>query len=1118
MMKKRNAKSFLKGSLFVSATLVALTLGSGIANAAPADNTTQTQGAVVNGVVRDANGEPIIGANIVEKGTNNGTITDVDGKFTLNIAKNATVVVSYVGMKEKEVRGAKNMIVNLQEDTEVLDELVVVGYGVQKKANLTGAVSSVDVSKTLEGKSETNFAKALQGAVPGLTITNSNGDINGEPKVEIRGIGSLNGSSRPLYVIDGVPMEQTGDFNPLSSVNANDIESVSVLKDAASTSIYGTRAAFGVILITTKTAKNQDKCKVSYSNNFGWSTATVLPYYPAVSDQMYAFVDAKNNFGTAAECFGMYLDSPHFQDMVLAWEKKYGKGYKKGHEEMIYGVDYDESGYYANYDYAGILFNRPAPSQQHNISVQGNAGKTQYYMSLGYDKKESLIQVNPDSKTRYNATINLSTQATDWLQVGARFNYTNTDFESVYTRGGSYQYLWRWGSFFPMGYVKLPGDDTMYDTRNTYGYRMQAGEKYNKKSNLRAGGFFKVDFLPSSIKNHKLSFNADYTYAQQYTEYKGVGLSPTLFNTWSLGKAEDLVYDFGSSTFVETDHSMYRNHVMNAYLNYSADFNNAHHLNVMVGGNLDKTQFEYLYYEMHGIQDPTMPELALSNDFYDYSHSKYHYGSAGFFGRINYDYKGIYLVELNGRYDMSSKFPAQSRGAFFPSFSLGYRISEEAYFEKAKEYVTNLKLRASYGTIGNQDIGANMFLETMSKKGQGVAWLGNGSSKLDYFTDPKLVAASLSWETIATTNIGIDFGFLRNTLNVSFDWFQRENKDMVAPGKAMPSVLGAAAAYENAGSMRTRGWELNADWRDTFGDWTIYANFNLSDYKTVITTWDSNNLINANYSGKTYGEIWGFRTDRYFESAADVASSPSQAALETGKFTYGPGDIKFQDINGDGKIDWGAGTPEDHGDLEVIGNTTPRFNYALRAGFNYAINKGQGGTLDFDAFFQGVGSRQFWQVGSFVIPMSREADCVLYGWQTDYITNAEVAAGTIRQDAEYPRMFPDGSARGAASSSILDLGAYNYYPQDKYLVNGAYLRLKNLTLGYTLPRTLTRKATIEKVRLYGTIDNVCNLVDHMSKYGLDPEINAGTGALSYGTWGRTEPIARTYSIGLQVEF
>lgn len=1020
-------------------------------------------------------------------------------------------------MKEKEMRGAKNMIINLQEDTEVLDELVVVGYGAQKKANLTGAVSTVDVSNVLDSKSETNVAKALQGAVPGLTITNTNGDINGDPSVLIRGIGSLSnsGASYPLYVIDGVPMEETSSFKPLSTINANDIESISVLKDASSTSIYGTKAAFGVILITTKSAKNQDKCKVTYSNNFAWSQATVLPTYPSVSKQMYALCDAKANFGTAAECFGMYLDSEHFQSMVLAWEEKYGEGYAKGYEEMIYGVDYDEQGYYANWDYAGILFNNAAPSQQHNLSIQGNSGKTNYYMSLGYDKKQGLLAFNPDTKSRYNATVNLSTQATDWLEVGARFNYTNTSYNSVYTRGQNYQYIWRWGSYFPLGYISYDGVD--YDCRNNIAYRKQAGDLTRKMQNMRAGAFFKIDLLPASIKNHKFSLNGDYTYQQRNTQYKGDGVPLTIANTWSLGTPEKLVNTtLSTTTFVETDHSNFSSHTANAYLNYNGTYAEHHHLNVMFGGNLDKNQYEYLYYERHAMQDVNMPELALCNEDYSYTHTKNHNGSMGLFGRINYDYKGIYLLEVNGRYDWSSKFPSTSNGAFFPSFSLGYRVSEEAYFEKAKEYVSNLKLRASYGTIGNQEVGTNMFLETMSKKGTSVSWLGSGSSKLDYFTQPKLVASTLTWETIATTNIGIDLGFLKNSLNVTFDWFQRENKNMLAPGKALPATLGADAAYENAGSMRTRGWEINIDWRQKYGDWTVFATANLSDYKTKITEWDSNNLINGNYSGKEYGEIWGFKTDRYFESDADVAASPSQAALEKGSFHYGPGDIKFVDVNGDNKIDWGKGTPEDHGDLVKIGNTTPRYNYSLRAGFEWGTQKA--GNVDFSLYLQGVGKRQYWQVGSFVIPMSREADCVLYSWQTDYITNAEVAAGNIRQDAEYPRMYPDGSARGNASSSILDLGCYNYYPQDKYLVNGAYLRLKNISLGYTLPRQLTRKATLEKVRIYGAIDNVCNLVDHMSKYGLDPEINAGTGSYSYGTFGRTEPITRTYSFGLQVEF
>ena len=1108
----------------MSATLVALTLGSGIAMAAPADNTTQATN-TVSGVVRDANGEAIIGANVIEKGTSNGTITDFDGKFTLVTEKNATLVISYVGMKEKEVRASKNMIINLQEDAEVLDELVVVGYGVQKKANLTGAVSSVDVSKTLESKSQANVTKALQGAVPGLTITQTNGDINEDAKIEIRGIGSINGNSRPLYVIDGVPMEQTDNFNPLASLNANDIESISVLKDASSTSIYGTKAAFGVVLITTKTAKNQDKCKVTYSDNFGWSQATVVPEYPNVMEQIKGMAEANNRVGDANELFGMYFDSPEFIGMVQKWQDKYGENYKKGYEPMIWGVDYDELGYYANYDVAGIMFNKAAPSQQHNLSVQGNAGKTQYYMALGYDQEQGLINFNPDKLKRYNATVNLSTQANEWLEVGARFNYSDKQYKSVYMRSGTYQYLWRWGSFFgPYGYFE--GEDgKTYDGRNMIGYRNQGGDLTRRTMNMRAGGFFKIDFLPSSIKNHKFTFNGDYTFIKSDTRYKGVGLPATIYNTWSVNPS---LATLSTTTFVETDNSQSYSHIANAYFNYNGNFAKNHNLNVMVGGNMDKYNYEYLYYERHAIMDNNLPELSLCDEDYDYTHLKVHSGSLGFFARVNYDYKGIYLLELNGRWDASSKFPAADQWGFFPSFSVGYRLSEEAYFEKAREYVSNLKIRASYGTIGNQDIGTNMFIATMKKQGTSVNWLGTGSSKYDTFSDPKLVSSSLTWETIATTNVGLDLGFLQNTLNVSFDWFQRENKNMIAPGKALPSVIGATSAYENAGSMRTRGWELTIDWRDTFGDWTVYATANLSDYKTIITQWDSQNLLNQNYTGKEYGEIWGFETDRYFTKEDFVYDDQgvvtgyangiaSQKSLESGKFVYGVGDIKFVDQNGDGVIDAGDGTPENHGDLIKIGNTTPRFNYSLRAGFDYNINKGKGGNLDFDLYFQGVGKRDMWTQSAFVMPFMRGVDA-LYANQLSYVTSEQIANNTVDQNAKYPAMMGGGAGQGTISSSVLGLGRYNFYPQTKYLVNMAYLRLKNITLGYTLPREATRKATIEKIRVYASINNVFDLVNHTRQFGLDPEINTGVGSYANGVFGRTEPITRTYSFGIQVEF
>ena len=1061
----------------------------------------QQQQIRASGVVVDAQGQAIPGASVIVKGTLNGTMTDTRGRFAITTNPGATLEISCIGYATQTVVANENLKIVLRDDAEFLDEVVVVGYGTQKKANLTGAVSTVDVEKTLESKSTTSLGKALQGAVPGLTILNVNGDINAEPSIVIRGIGTLSnkGTSTPLYVVDGVPMDN------LSYLNPQDIATVSVLKDAASSSIYGTRAAFGVVLITTKSAQTVDKAKVTYSSNFGWSQATTLPSYPTVLEQTQAMKEANDRIGAECELFGIYFDSADFIKKATAWQEAHGG--PSGYRKMVFGDDYDAVGYYADWDVAGIMFNKAAPSQNHTVSVQGTSGKTNYYMSVGYDKEQSIINFNPDKVKKYNATVNVTSQVKDWLQVGARVNYSDKTYTYPYMRGGTYQYLWRWGSFFgPYGWFE--GEDGgHYEGRTMIGYRMTGGDSYDKTDNLRLGGFMKVDILPG------LTFNADYTFTNKTTRYKGVGLPAKIYNTWSVNPQ---LTDLSTTTFIETSRSFYYNHVANAYFNYALNLSEKNHLNFMVGANLDRSEYEYLYYERHDIADLHMIELALTNSDYSYTHSHTQQGSLGFFGRVNYDYAGKYLAEFNVRRDGSSKFPMKDQWATFLSGSVGWRISDEAFFAPLKPYINNAKFRASYGEVGNQEVGSNMFLETMSKQTNEVNWLGTGSSKYDYFSLPKMVSESLTWETIATTNIGLDLGFLKGDLAVTADWFQRDTKDMLAPGKALPSVLGTSAAYTNAGSLRTRGWEINVDWHHDFGLFGLYAIANLSDYKTKVLEWDSNNLINDYYTGKEYGEIWGFETDRYFESYEDVANSASQVLLESGKFKFGPGDIKFVDQDGNNSIDWGKGTydPEtgeyDTGDLIKIGNTTPRYQYSLRLGGDW---KG----FDIDLYFQGIGKRDMWTQSAFVMPFMRGVDAI-YSNQTSYVTAEQVANQTIDQSAAFPAVFGGGAGQGNISSSIVDGGRYNFYPQTKYLVNMAYLRLKNVTVGYTIPANITRKVNVDKVRVYFTGTNLFDIINHNNGTGLDPEINTGVGLYANGVWGRTEPVYRTYSCGLQLNF
>lgn len=1086
----------------------------------------QQQTITVNGLVVDATGEPIIGASVVEKGTSNGIVTDLDGKFTLNVKPGATLKVSFVGYQPQEVKATSTMKIVLKEDTELLDEVVVVGYGTQKKVNLTGAVSTVDLSKTMEGRPQQDVAKALQGAVPGLSILNNSGDINGSPSMRIRGLGTLSNKevSNPLIIVDGVPMDD------ISFLNTQDIENISVLKDAASTSIYGARAAFGVILINTKGAKPKDKVSINYSNNFAWDQSTYLPDYPDVPTQLRSAIEAKKNAGEGMpELFGMYFDQ--MLPYAEAWKAQHGG--KASYREMQLYQNMDNVGdyllfengkglLYADWDVQGIFYNNAAPSQSHNISVQGTSGKTNYYLSFGYDEKQGIMKIHPDELKKHNASVNLTTDVFDWLQIGARFNYTRKTYQRPDTWQNTYQYLWRWGSFFgPYGTVGG------YDFK-TIAQQKQAADRKSTTDLMRMNTFLKARIIKG------LTLNADFTYSIQNMNSGSADYSVFGMNNWGTFAAPSYIVA-KSSTAIWRDASRQNNWVLNVYANYAKTFAQKHNINIMGGVNAEETDYIYLYGGRKGLFDQNKPELNLANqDGQELKWSHNDRASAGYFGRINYDYKGIYLLELNGRYDGSSRFPSSDRWAFFPSASIGYRFSEEAYFQPLRKIVNNAKLRASLGEIGNEAVGDYMFVELITQRLNNAAtgyvyWVdGNGTNanRLTMYNMPDLVSKSLTWERIRTTNVGLDLGFLDNELNVSFDWFQRETRDMLAPAEVLPNTLGANAPYANAGNLRTRGWEINLNWQHKFNDFTVYANFNLSDSKTKVTKWTNDSmLLNTYYTGKTYGDIWGFETDRYFEESDFTSKNENgswnykegianQSALEKGNFHFGPGDIKFKNLNGDKKIDGGKGTANDHGDLKVIGNSMPRYEYSFHIGGAW---KG----LDLDLFFQGVGKRDEWTISAFNFPMMRASDLAIYDHQTNhnkvlYSSDwKEIVGYEINQSNAYPRLYPGNDEKGAVAG--IAAGNNNYYPQSRYLTDMSYLRLKNVTVGYTLPKDWTRKAFIEKARVYFSGSNLFLLHKGSGDLPIDPEINASpTNNGLYGTWGRVAPITRTFSFGIQV--
>jgi len=1087
------------------------------AYANPEPQASQQTVGTITGTVVDENGDPVIGASVFEKGNaRNGAATDIDGKFSVKVKPGTMLKVSYIGYRTAEATAAQGMIFTLTPADALLDEVVIVGYGTQKKVNLTGAVSTVDIAKTMEGRPQTDVMKALQGAVPGLTITNTNGDINGTPNVEIRGVGSINATLKPLYVVDGVPMDDISFLNP------EDMEDISVLKDAASSSIYGTRAAGGVIMIKTKTAKESDRVSIKYSNNFAWSQATYLPEYSSVPNQIAALSQANKRAGLANELFGMYLDTmlPYAQ----AWYEQNGRK-KTGYREMRPFESWDNVGdyligdngkamYYADWDIQDIMF-QTAPSQSHNVSASGSTGRANYHVAFGYNEKEGLMKVNPDKLRRYNINANFNVALTDWLDAGVRFNFTNKEYDMPNLARTAYTYMWRWGSYFePYGYI-VDDKGNAVDMRSELAYRKQAGNDHDVTTFTRLNGYLNAEIIKG------LNLQADFTYdlTNRNNEYDKMPVYA--YNSWGTVLEPEYIVNQSATYQTQTNTKIAR-WTTNVFATYEKSFNKAHNLKVMAGFTADQEQNRYFYARAMELNDNDLPELNLTTGTQTTKSSASHWATAGFFGRVNYDYKGIYLLEVNGRYDSSSKFPLDKQWGFFPSMSAGYRFSEEAYFEPIRDIVSNGKLRFSFGEVGNDNIGSYSFIPAISSISAGnMNWI-SGTAKLPAANMPDLVSSDLSWERVRTLDVGIDLGFLNNSIMVGFDWFQRDTKDMIAYAAALPDVLGADAPLTNAGSLRTRGWELSASWNKRFGEVNVYVNGILSDYVTTVTEWNNpTRILSGHYSGSTYGDIWGFETDRYFTEddfngkdangkwiyAEGVAD---QTGLQkSGAFVYGPGDVKFKDLNGDGVIDGGKGTADDHGDLKVIGNTQPRYQYSFHIGGDW---KG----FDLDIYFQGVGKREMWTTSAFVMPLMRGADGTYDHMESynkiNYDADGAVIGYEIDQNNKYPAMYPGNEGKGTVSG--ISAGSNNFYPQSRYLVDMSYLRLKNITFGYTLPQVLTRKAYIEKARVYFSADNIATPYRGNKDLPLDPELNGNSG----NSWGRTTPIAKTFSCGLQVTF
>lgn len=1088
-----------------------------------ASNVYQQTRILVSGRILDSSGQPVPGASVIEKGTTNGVNTGIDGKFTISVKSGSSLEVSCIGYETVSVAASENLSVTLREDTQFLDEVVVVGFGTQKKVNMTGSVAAVDVDKAFGSKPITDVSKGLQGVVPGLSITYNSNDLNASPTMKIRGTGSINGDNTPLILLDGVEVPD------LSFVNPDNIKSISVLKDAASASIYGSRAAWGVVLITSKDGSAvKDKVSITYSNNFSWNQPIGLPKYITDKEGVLAQLEEgmlaqKNVDGSRIEAFGMYYDT--IGKGITTWFDKYSGNlsnpvYKYGEDyEFVGGTPY----YYRVSDPNKEIF-KTSFSQTHNLSVTGNTGKTNYNIGLGYTMNDGTLKAaKKNDVKRYNLNLSTNTQVKNWLNIGTKVMYVEKEYEYPYgysqSKGatGLLYYVMRFPAFFPFGISdgsKLADGTYASDSAATgEGLYFRHGNAYvanesicsSKDQYLTLGGNVRINLAPG------LSFYGDYTRGRYNYENRSMR-QPYYVANWSFPKkAAVTTNDFLERTYVSKITNTY-----NAYFDYLFDIQKQHNFAIKVGANAEDLRYDNQSVKVNGVQDVEHPTLNLTDGKNEgiVDESLRHRATAGFFGRINYNYKEKYLLELNGRYDGSSSFRTGKQWAFFSSASAGYRISEEKFWTNIKPYVPTLKVRASYGSVGNQALDSwYPYISTMAT--ETVSWIGTDMNQVSTTTTPSAVNPDMTWEKIRTLDIGFDAGFFNNELNVTFDWYQRRNVGMLVAGNEIVRYVGIAVApLENGGDMKTNGWELQIDYNHAFNkDFAIYGTFTLSDAKSEITKWNNTTgALNSWYKSKKLGEIWGFETDRYFNSS-DVnpdgtlkTGTPDQSYLQNGSFRFGAGDIKYKDLNKDGKIDTGKGTIDDHGDLKRIGNQLPRYEYSLRVG---AMLKG----FDVEVLLQGVGKRDMWSTSSLFIPHAAGAQMNIFENQLDYWTESN-------QNARFPRPYING-AFGSLSGLPGNSGCNNFAPQTKYLNNLAYLRVKNFTVGYTLPQNLTRKIFVEKLRFYFSAQNLFTF-DHIDGV-MDPECTGGssksyTNGMDMTMAGRAMPFNRQWSCGLQITF
>lgn len=1022
------------------------------------------------GVVKDGNGEPVIGASVFVKGTRNGAVTDLDGRFSLTGVKRGSALhISYVGYNDKDVvwdGSALNVI--LTDNERSLNEVVVVGFGTQKKANLTGAVATID-AKNLVSRPVNSAVDAMQGMIPGMnfSIGSGGGALNSDTRYNIRGTGTIGAGSSvaPLVLIDGME----GDLN---AINPQDIDNISVLKDAASSSIYGSRAAGGVILVTTKSGK-AGKTTVNYNNNFRFNSPENMPHQLDSYNWALYMNAASINAGS-----GTWFSDNKLADIKKAQSDPTMRTMFANAQGRWEIWDANDLLPIANHDWLRTCFGNGF-SQEHNVSVNGGTDRVHYYFSGNFLNRRGLLKYGTDKRNRYTITSKVDAQITNWAKLTYNMRFARTDYNQPTMLDDLYYHnMCRYWPIIPV-----------YDPN---GHFVVTG---SNPGDLVNGGDTREQ---TDVNSHQLSLqltplnglviNAEFNYS--ITNYNQHVDWQTTYGY----DVNNVPYVFNNPNNAVKEYARKTNYFNpNIYADYSFTLANDHHFKVMAGYQSEELHQRWIQGQQSGIiaNLPTLHTTA-TNPSVDGKYDEW--ATMGVFGRLNYDYQGRYLVEGNLRYDGTSRFLKDNRWVWSPSFSLGWNIARENFWKPIEQYINLLKFRFSWGKLGNQNTDSwYPFYSTVGYSNQAGTWLVGGK-KQNISSMPALVSSTLTWEKNRTINYGVDWGAFNNRLTGSFELFSRKTYDMVGPAPELPAILGTDAPKVNNLDMTSRGFDLQISWRDRIKDFNYGVILTMTDGRVKIDKYPNpSKTLSMYYKGAYLGDIWGYTTVGIAKTDEEMAEHLKKADQSAIGSNWAAGDIMYADLDGDGKVNGGEGTADKSGDRRIIGNSTPRYNFGLNL---TAAWKG----FDLKVFFQGTLKRDYAPGASDAVFWGA---CGIGKWQ----------ATGFKQHLDFFRSDPNDP---------LGQNLDSYYPranwnsgrnnqtQTKYLQNAAYCRLKNLTIGYTIPQNITRRFYVQNLRVFFSAENLFTITS-FTKLG-DPEIIDASG------WGfsKAYPLTRNFAFGLSV--